>query len=45
MLSTSHESRVRELGPLVITVIVSTPFWSKKVKIAILTLATFAALC
>jgi len=26
-------------------VIVSTFFWDKKVKIAILTLATFAALC
>ena len=31
--------------PLVITVLISTPFWTKKVKIAILTLATFAALC
>jgi hypothetical protein len=30
---------------LVITVLISTPFWTKKVKIAILTLATFAALC
>ena len=29
----------------VITVLISTPFWTKKVKIAILTLATFAALC
>ena len=30
---------------LVILVLISTPFWTKKVKIAILTLATFAALC
>ena len=30
---------------LVITVLISTPFWTKKVKIAVLTLATFAALC
>jgi hypothetical protein len=29
----------------VLTILISTPFWSKKVKIAILTLATFAALC
>ena len=26
-------------------ILLSTPFWDKKVKIAILTLATFAALC
>jgi hypothetical protein len=29
----------------VITILISTPFWSKKIKIAILALATFAALC
>jgi len=34
-----------ELDLTVITVLISTPFWTKKVKIAILTLATFAALC
>ena len=34
-----------EFAPIVITILISTPFWTKKVKIAILTLATFAALC
>ena len=29
----------------VITILISTPFWTKKVKIAVLTLLTFAALC
>jgi hypothetical protein len=29
----------------VITILISTPFWTKKLKIALLTLATFAALC
>ena len=35
----------RESSPLVFTILISTPFWSKKIKIAILALATFAALC
>jgi hypothetical protein len=29
----------------VLTMLISTVFWDKKLKIAILTLATFAALC
>ena len=41
MLATSQ----RELELFVITILISTPFWNKKVKIALLTLATFAALC
>ena len=41
MLGTSQMEAV----VFVITILISTPFWTKKVKIAILTLATFAALC
>jgi hypothetical protein len=41
MLGTSQ----KEARAYVVTVLISTPFWTKKVKIALLTLATFAALC
>jgi hypothetical protein len=42
MLGSSHRGSFEHF---VITILISTPFWNKKVKIAILTLATFAALC
>jgi hypothetical protein len=41
----SRLRRPQESSPLVLTILISTPFWSKKIKIAILALATFAALC
>jgi hypothetical protein len=37
--------RIRGIFILPMTTLLSTLFWDKKVKIAILTLATFAALC
>ena len=37
--------RLPQRESLKMTMLISTLFWDKKIKIAVLTLATFAALC